>query len=400
MIKNIATLMVLFTIIFLSISQWLAENKKISYRDVDQKIEILRSSVLDYQYARIMNLPDAQKEYNRVKFDYKQVQTFIDLFKKESKDKYAFNYRNTLEYYLNDYNYQALKLKAWIKESVTTEQINIELFSRKYKVKWYEDISEKIYIILKLNQKSNNTAIAKVSYSKEEMIVDTASDSLPSVSNKYLNSNIIPLHAQWYKVIEVDKESFNWEYTIAINKFVSSINNEDRYSITHWMYIQKWSHYFLISGSRYSRYPNSDRFSFNSYDVKSFFDRKYREENGDQDRYDYSRNDDRKNVLREKIYAHLDNSFHKYKAKRTSKQYVNFLTTVQKKVVLFKKTEKFNEQDYEDITTLEKEKAAYKIFKRNKNKLKIVEFLTSYLSDEIYKNTLDDTLSDFLPKWE
>jgi len=398
MLKTLHTIIALFIIILLSISHWLATNKKINYREVNQKIEILKNSITDYQYAMLTNSTDIQKEYDRVTFDYQQVEIFRQLYRKDNSDSYLLKEVTPLSDYLNNYNYKDLKEKAWIKESVIIEQMNNKLLSREYKIKWYEDISQKTYILIKVDQRNKNTLMSKVEYVKWEAVIDITSDSLPPINISYLNSAIIPLYAEWYKIIEFDGETSNWEYTIAINKFFDSIDSKSTYDITHWMYIKKWSYYYLISESAYWNYLNQDRFSFNSYDIKSLFERKYREENGIQDRYSYSKVDDRAEVLRENIYSHLDKVFLKYKQWNTSQQYTDILVQVQKNVIDFKKSNSFNDENYKDITSPEKEKIAYAKFKKNKNKLKIVDFLISYLSDEIYKNTLDDTLSDFLPK--
>jgi hypothetical protein len=100
--------------------------------------------------------------------------------------------------------------------------------------------------------------------------------------------------------------------------------------------------------------------------------------------------------LEENLNNKLKIIFDKIKSKKTEKEYLSFLEIVKTKIITFSADREKYDNLVENIVDNKSFNIAYKKYKRYKDQEKIVNILLVFISNEIYENTLEDTISDFI----
>ena len=394
---SIVMLSILLSVSFLWISVDAAE-KQVTYSDISKKRSILMESIKDYKKIDILGLEWKDKAYKRMETDYKILQEYYSLSNWNSN---SYGSIQALESYIKNMSLNNILSSMKIMDSVYIKEDTPDIFKKSYTADLNITDKEWKYYMWIYAVPNNNWSV----YDKNVEVYSDELTKVPAINFNMRDAAILSdMKGHPFKMVKVDPESFQWDYNIALDKFVTNIEHGRSYTIAHWFYKKQWDNYLLISKNSTYRHGAANlfysRFELSEYSLKRSFENMYMTENGitNYNRYSSSQSSVEKDrVTREALYTNLDVVFSRYKAKMENSSYIAFLKKVKQRVVDFNNSATKNSLiDYKTIINQDAADSAYEHFKVTKDKLKIVDILISYLSDEIYKNSLEDTLKDFL----
>ena len=371
--KIIISLLVLLTFWIWITNAW-SEKKIIEKYDWQKSYQVareIRELVNKYYYAIIFEKNDEKEIYWNIEkklVKYNKISK-RNVYSKEAKIKDFLDNSNnqeiinTLWYHTiqysryNDYS----KNSSLFNKEHTIDLSNIKLNN---KIEW-------LYLWIKIDE-----------FEKKDRYNYNLLWKLKSVYTKYdKNKNI------HFNKVNLDK--YTWKIKINILKIKKEINFEKSYKISLNFYLKKWNNYIALVNSNII-----DIFSFDKYTIKDSFSRKYREETNPRGNYYWNNNSQER--LEVALNNKLKTIFDKIKSKKTEKEYILFLEGVKGKIINFSSDREKYDNLVKDITNNKTFNIAYKKYKKYKDQEKIINILLVFISNEIYENTLEDTISDFI----
>ena len=381
----------LLILVLLSLSFW---TTYASYW-IEKVVETAKEIPTKYDYYK------AEKLYKEVSDSVNKYYYNI-VFEKWNKDS---DYK-TIEKKLNEYN-KYRKLNSYYKysqEAKVSDIINNVNTQEIINTLWYHTISYNRY-----DDYSNNNSLFIKEYNISDIKNIKLNDKIDWIylwlkfdkinienrydkrnNNKYLK-NIYTKYdnKNWIAFKKIDLEKFDWKIKININKFVKEINKDEIYWISFNFYIKKWDNYIKLI-----KYNINSTFTFDKYSITRALERKYMEETNPNEVY--YRNSSINTKLDEVLNEKLKTIFEKIKNKKTNWEYLAFLENVKSKIIKFTKDREKYTKLVEEVKDEKSFQNAFSKFKKYKKQEKIVNILLVFISNEIYQNTLEDTIKDFI----
>ena len=337
-----------------------------------------RKLMNEYYSAMVFEKNDANKIYSKAvsKFEeYKKIRKIISW-------KY----------------YREIVFKDFIRNT-NTDSIIRELWYNKIYYNSYEDRVKSSFFIkehnidlsnIKINEKIDGIYLwMNINRIEKRVINSNLKKELPTFRENYLKNIYIKYNSKEISFKKIDLEKFDWKININILKLVKNIKKDERINVQINFYIKKWDSYIWML-----RYPINDRFSFSEYDIKSSFEQKFSKENNPN--YNKYRNNSVQDKINEKLNNKLEFIFNKIKRTKSEKEYITFLKWVRKRIISFNNNINKYKSLTSWITTIDSYNSSYNKFVEIKNKERIVTLLLVFISEEIYKNELEWTISDFI----
>ena len=363
----------------------------------DSKLELVEVADQAVETVAIETKYDYKKSYEISKKIWELVNKYYYSIVFDKKDEAKIYW--DIEKKIVEYN-KVSKRNSYYKESTINEFLdypnNQEIINKLWyhTIKYYNDYSGENSLFLKEHKisldeiKLNNKVewlylwIKVDEFNQNDRYSDKQPTRLKTIYTKYNKDKKVHF-------TKVNLEKYKWKIKIDISKIIKKIDTKKSYRISFNFYLKKWDNYISLINRNIINY-----FSFDKYTVKSFLDRKYREETNP--RWNYYSNNSARETLEENLNNKLKIIFDKIKSKKTEKEYLSFLETVKTKVITFSSDKEKYDNLVESIIDNNSFNIAYKKYKKYKDQEKIINTLLVFVSNEIYENTLEDTISDFI----